>query len=258
MKNKEVCLISDFDGVLVDSLPLIDEYVKEIDYEASDEYGQNLIQRTDYYNREKQRLEEERDIYGKEMQEIIEMLDELYRLRVRHYDHKDRVLEEVEAKYKGLIKYKKIYQIENAYPGIIELINKIWEYKIYHRIIVSSNVNVESEIVAKKEFLKEFLPMAKFSPVRFHLEPYYNPINGSPNKNRIPSNKLAVIARSNSVDVLNSCVIDDTKGVIERGIALGFKCYHRKIEDDVRDIFIKAGNETIDTVHEGKIKKLSL
>ena len=258
MEQKKCCLISDYDGVLVDSLPLIDEYVKEIDYKASDEYGRKLFERTDYLNKEKQRLEEERDIYGKEMQEINTELAELDRLRSKHYDHKDIILEEVNPEYRGLINYHEIYKIENAYPGVMELINKIWELNIYHQIIVNSNVNVESEIVAKKALLKEYLPMVKFVPVRFHLDPYYNPITGLSNKNRVPSNKLAVLIKTvRNIDVINSSVVDDTKGVIEKGIALGFNCYHRRIEDDVRDVFINACNDTIDSVHEQKIKKLS-
>ena len=108
IEEKKCCLISDFDGVLTDSLPLIDEYVKEIDYEASDEYGRKLLSETNYYNAEKHRLEEERDFHSKEMKEIIEKLEELYRLRLRHYNHKDLVLEEVLPELRGRINYQKI------------------------------------------------------------------------------------------------------------------------------------------------------
>ncbi len=258
MEKKECCLVSDYDGVLVNSLPLIDEYVKSIDYEASDEYGRLLFEQTDILNKEKQRLEEERNIYGNEMDEINRKLLDLSKLRTRHFEHKDIVLEEVYEHLRGLIDYKTIYQIENAYDGVIDLINEIWQLGVYHRIIVNSNVNVESEIRFKLEFLKKYLPMVKFVPVKFHLDPYYNPLTGLKNLNRLPSNKLAVLTRiMPSIDVSNSSVVDDTKGVIEKGKQLGFNCYHRRIEDNVCDIFINACNDTIDSVHDGKIKKLS-
>ena len=121
-----------------------------------------------------------------------------------------------------------------------------------------SSVNVGSEIEAKGLFLQKHLPMVKFIPVRFHLEPYYNPITGQANKNREPVDKLAMLVKYNKeIDIPSSVAIDDTKGVIEKGIALGFNSYHRRIEDDIRDIFIKATNDTIDRYHDGKIKKLS-
>ena len=256
--EKKCCLISDFDGVLTDSLPLIDEYVKEIDYEASDEYGRKLIAETDSYNAEKHRLEEERNFYSKEMKEIDDKLQELYRLRLRHYNHKDLVLEEVLPEYRGRIDYSKIYKLENAYPGIIELIHKICEQKIFHQLYVCSSVNVGSEIASKRAFLQEHLPMAKFIPVRFHLEPYYDLCTGQANKNRVPNDKLATLVKYNrDIDIPVSVAIDDTKGVIERGRAIGFNSYHRRIEDDVCDIFIQASNDTIDRYHGGKIKKLS-
>ena len=254
----ECCLISDFDGVLVDSLPLIDEYVKQIDYRASDEYRSKLIKRSNECNEEKQRLEEEQKFYGKEMYKIKQELLELEKKRLEHYDRKNIVLEEVYPEYRNRIGYNEIYQIENAYEGVIELLTKIWEKRVYERLIVCTNVNTGVEIQSKRAFIKKYLPMAQFVPLRFFLDPYFDPFTGLKNLNRIPCDKLAVLTnRDKKIDIAKSIVVDDTKGVIESGNALGFNCYHRKLDDDVRDVFISACNDTIEKVHEGKIKKLS-
>ena len=259
MDKLNVCLISDFDGVIMDSLPLIDGHVKKLDYKASDEYCKKLVDQSNYCHMEKQRLEEEQKFNSKEYLAIIAEIEELRRKRKEHYDHKNIVLEEVYPETRNKIPYDEIYQLENAFDGAIETLTRIWERYIYHRFIVCSNVNTGSEILSKRVFIKKYLPMAIFIPLQFFIDPYFDPESGLKNRNRIPTDKLDVLVkRDSTIDIHNSDAIDDTKGVIESGIRLGFNCYHRGINDNVNEIFITAANNTIDRVHDGKIKKLSL
>ncbi len=258
MIKKDCCLVSDFDGVIVNSLPLIDEDVKKLDYIASDEYKRILIAESNACHLRKQQLEEEQKFYGYEMEEVKRKIAELQRKRKEHYDHKNIVLEEVDPQFRNKIGYGRIYQLENAYEGAIETLTEIWERQVYERIIVCSNINSGVEIQSKRAFLQKYLPMVQFVPLRFFIDPYYDPDTNEKNEDRQPCDKLAVLtSRDLKIDIPRSSAVDDTPGVIESGLALGFRCYHRRIEDDVRDIFIAAANDTIDVVHEGKIKKLS-
>ena len=257
-ERKECCIISDFDGVIVNSLPLIDEYVQELDYKASDKYRKELVDRSNACHLEKQRLEEEQKFDGYEMDIIVQEIAELQRKRKDHYDRKNIVLEEVYPEFRNKIDYQKIYQIENAYEDAIETLIRIWERKIYERMIICTNINSGVEILAKRGFIKEYLPMAQLIPLRFFLDPYYDPLSGLKNLNRVPCDKLKTLTdRDKSINIPSSVAIDDTKGVIDSGNLIGFKCFHKKLEDNSADIFIQAANYTIDTVHGGKIKKLS-
>ena len=258
MEKLDVCLVSDFDGVLVNSLPLIDEYVKRIDYKASDEYRKILVDRSNQLHILKQQLEEEQKFNSNEYRAVIEEIEELRRKRYEHYDRKNVVLEEVYPEYRNRIDYNAIYQLENAYDGVIETLIRIKNEKIYDKIIVCSSVNTSVEILYKRKFINKYLENAYFLPVHFFSLPYEDPETNMKNVGRIPADKLVALTEHYFIDIPKSVVVDDTKGVIDSGLKLGFNCFHRKVEDDINEIFINAANDTIDNVHGGKIKKLSL
>jgi len=270
MEEKYCCNILDFDGVLVPGEELMDEYIKLFCYEATNEYCEKLFKRQSDLVLIQQQLEEDRNIYGKEMHEIINELEEIKKLLVKHFDLKDQVLEEANDKYRNKIDYKEIYQVKNVFPGVLEAVWKMHDKGIYYQQISNTHVNAEREIIAKKELLKKAFPPMKFVPVRYHIEPYRDPY-GLLNKNRKPSDKVGRLIRTVPyIDVRTSTLVDNSRSIITRGNELGLRTYFVKKNTDPyvlnnpvintipAQVIMSAANDTIDIVHEGKIKKLSL
>ena len=271
MEDKKCCGIYDCDGVIIPGEELIDRYVWKICKEASNAYCDELFNRQNELIQNQQRLEQERDVFGPEMIEITRELEEINKKIKRHFILKDIVLEEVEEKYKNKIDYKEIYQRENIYQGVLELFWQIYDSHVYDQIIVNTHVNAESEIIWKREMFKKDFPPLKFVPVKYHLVPYKDPFGGLVNKNRKPSDKIGrLINMSPYIDVDVSTFIDNTSSIIKRGKEIGLNCYYVKKNLDpyvIRypilnpipaQIIMQAANDTIDKVHNGKIKKLSL
>ena len=100
MEEKLCCGIFDFDGVILPGEELIDKYVWEICKEASNAYCDMLFSQQSKLITIQQRLEQERDIYGPEMEEVKNELAEIERKIKIHFDLKDQVLEETEEKYR--------------------------------------------------------------------------------------------------------------------------------------------------------------
>ena len=256
MEEKICCGVYDYDGVLVPGEELMDYYIEPVCIEATNSYGEKLFERQIELISEKQRLEIDRNIYGSEMEEILEELDELERKIKKHFELKDQVLEETEKKYENIINYDEIYRVENVYPGVIETLKKISNLKIYQKMISNTHVNVEREIKAKKRLLKEF-PEMEFVPIYFHIFPYRDR-EGFINKDRKPSDKVLRMTRIlKYIDPLISTYVDNSKGVIKCANKLGFRTYFVQKNRDPREAIEEAANDTIDIVHEGKIKKLT-
>ena len=110
----------------------------------------------------------------------------------------------------------------------------------------------------------------KFVPVKYHIIPYRDQY-GFVNKKREPSDKVGNLVRlSPYIDVSKSTFIDNTARIIKRGKELGLRCYFVEKNTDSyilanpsldpipSQIIMQAANDTIDIVHDGKIKKLSL
>ena len=95
-------------------------------------------------------MEIDRDIYGNEMDEILEELAEIERKLKKHFELKDQVLEETEKKYENIINYDEIYRVENVYPGVLETLWEIYNRGIYQKMISNTHVNMEREIKAKE------------------------------------------------------------------------------------------------------------
>jgi len=270
MEEKYCCNILDFDGVLVPGEDLMDEYIMEFCKKATNAYCEKLFKKQSELIKIQQQLEEERNIYGKEMHELILELEELKKKIKMHFDLKDQVLEETEEKYRNKINYEEIYQKRNIYPGVLETVWKIHESGIYKLQIVNTHINAEKEIIAKGKLLQKEFPPVKYIPIRYHIEPYRDQY-GLLTKNRMPSDKTGRLLRTvSSIDVKTSPLIDNSRSIIKRGEELGLRTYFvpKNEEQYVIDnpvlnpiptqIILQSANDTIDIVHGGKIKKLSL
>ena len=270
MGEKYCCNILDFDGVFVAGEELMDEYIMSYCKKATNKYCNELFKKQSELIHAQQQLEIDRNIYGKEMHEIIRELEEIERLLKEHFDLKDQVLEETELKYRNKINYKEIYQRKNVYPGVLELMWKIYEAKIYYLLISNTHVNAEKEIIAKKELLLNDFPPMKFVPIRYHIEPYRDQY-GLLTKNRKPSDKVGILLKTVPiVDPTISPLVDNSKSIITRGNELGLRTYFvpKNLDPFIEEnptlnpipsqIILQSANETVDMVHGGKIKKLSL
>lgn len=270
METKRCCAIHDFDGVYIAGEDLMDDYIMEFCRKATNRYCNELFKRQFELLTAQQQLESDRNIYGKEMMEIIRELQEIERLLKEHFDLKDQVLEESEDKYRNKINYDEIYQRKNIYPGVLELLWKIYDAKIYFMMISNTHVNAEREIIAKRNELKRDFPPMKFVPTRYHIEPYRDQY-GLLNKNRQPSDKVGMLLRTVPIiDPTISPLVDNSKSIITRGKELDLITYfvpkntdpyiiqNPTLDPIPSQIILQSANDTIDIVHGGKIKKLSL
>lgn len=258
MENKLCCGVYDYDGVFVPGEELMDDYIEPVCKEATNAYGEMLFNRQLQLVAEKQRLEIDRDIYGNEMDEIVDELAEIDRKLSKHFELKDQVLEETEKKYEKMINYDEIYQLEHVYPGVLEALWEIDNRGIYQIKLNNTHVNVDREIKAKEKLLRKEFPPMEFVPIYFHIIPYRDR-EGFINKDRKPSDKvLRMVRTAKYINTLTSSYVDNSKGVIKCADKLGFRTYFVAKGQDPKDQIIQAANDTIDTVHEGKIKKLSL
>ena len=130
MERKLCCGIYDYDGVLVPGEELMDQYIETVCKEATNAYGEKLFERQLELTLEKQRLEQERDVYSNEMYDIMLELNELDNKIKRHFELKDQVLEETERKYQNIINYDEIYKLENIYPGVLGTLWEISDKKV--------------------------------------------------------------------------------------------------------------------------------
>ena len=258
MKEKKCCGIYDYDGVLVPGEELMDQYIEKVCKEATNKYGEELFNQQLRLISEKQHLELDRDIFSGEMDEIVEELAEIERKIKRHFELKDQVLEETEKKYQNIINYDEIYRIENVYPGVLEALWKIHERGIYQQMLNNTHVNVNREIKAKERLLREEFPPMEFVPIYFHIFPYRDH-EGLINKDRKPSDKvIRMVKKVGYINPLISTYVDNSISVIKCAKKVGLRPYFVDKNQDPKDSIIQAANDTIDIVHDNKIKKLSL
>lgn len=261
------CNILDFDGVFVPGEDLMDEYILEFCPEASNKYCKTLFSQQIDLVKIKQTLEEEHDVIR--LAEIKKELEEIDKKIAKHFIRKDQVLEETEPEFENKIDYRAIYQIKNVYPGVLELVWEIHNRGIYQLQISNTHVNCETEIIAKKELLEKYFPEMKFVPVKFHIIPYRT--NGLVNKDREPSDKVGKLINAGpKIYLPTSVLVDNSKSIIARGKELGLRTYFVPENNDPliianpiinpipSQIILQSANDTIDLVHGGKIKKLSL
>ena len=265
MQNKPI-LVVDLDGVIFDSLPLIDEIVGNIDIRATDKYLRQLEEREEKIRKKINQLEYERvnDCDDIKMDLLFE-LDKVSKLKREHYDYKDQVLEEVYPMYKGLIDYFEIYQFKHTFPMVFETLVRVWEGNVFDRIIGESHYNVDCESDAKRFCLLKDLPFMEFLPVKFHIQPYFNQLTGEKN-DRIRSNKieqlsyyLKIVNRGQLPNLKKVYFVDDTLSIIREAQKAGVEhCYFKSPEANtnslLREAYFDANNEII----TDKVKRLEL
>ena len=254
-----ICFNTDVDGVLIPGQELMDEYVyNEIDVIASDRYRYELLAHLSKLNERKEELEAEQRFTCPEMEEIKKEIVEYEKRKLIHFDHKNMTLEEATPELEGRIPYHKIYQLENMYPGVAEILYKIHELGIFDEENAPTLVNPVSEIRAKNEFFHKNFPWIKVVPLKFFVEPYFMPGSKLKTLNRVPCDKATKFAELKPKMIIpKSPYVEDTLSIVKIAQSLGFPAYFRSRDDDPVDVYIRAVNETIDRDFKDKVKKLS-
>ena len=176
---KILCI--DFDDVIFKTKPRIEEIVKTIEYYATEEYLNSIIH------------DNSLDL---ETQKI---------LRMEHFEYKDRVLEEVDDKYKNRIDYDKIFETNEIYPHTIEYIRYLCNCGKFDKVYILTHCNVDREINAKRKFINKYLPGLEIIPVFFHKDKY------EPGKKRKPTSKAEALMEYLGIsDISNCTLIDDS------------------------------------------------
>ncbi len=140
-------LCIDFDDVIFKTKPFIEEIIKKIEYRASAEYLNSIAYTTD--DEQTKRI-----------------------LREEHFDLKDRILEEVDDKYKGLIDYEKIFTTKEVYPWAIEYVNYLQNCGLFDKVCILTHCNGSREVKAKLVFINKYFKNLEVIPVPFHKDKY--------------------------------------------------------------------------------------
>lgn len=175
MKN----LFVDLEVIAANNGQIFEEEIAKVEFKASQKY-------LDYIN----------DLFiNNTIQE-----DEYRLLSQESYDYKDRVLEEVDEKYKGKVDFTKIYEINESNSGIIDYINKI-------SLIINTYIvfyyNTEREKREKESICKKYFPTCKTIGVKFYQEEYNNNIR------RDRTNKAKFIKSVLGLKDLSNCLLID-------------------------------------------------
>ena len=117
-----------------------------------------------------------------------------------HRDYKDRVLEEVDDKYKGKIDFKKIYEINKSNEGMVDYIRKmsktIETYLIFY-------YNTSREFIEKIHVCNEFFPDCQIIGINFYQDSYNQDFE------RERTNKALYIKRYLRLGSLENCMLID-------------------------------------------------
>lgn len=176
---KILCI--DFDDVIFKTKPIIEKIIKKIEYKATDEYLHSIVNDTKL------------DAETKEI------------LRREHFDYKDRVLEEVDEKYKNKIDYDKIFETNEVYPHTIEYVKYLCNCGRYDKVYILTHCNVKREVDAKIKFINKYFPGLEVIAVPYHKDKY------EPGKYRKPSSKAETIMKYLGTDDISNCtLIDDS------------------------------------------------
>ena len=238
MEN-DLVLALDCDGVIVNSLPLMDKCIADINYVASDEFASKVIR--EHRMREAFLLDNyfKNDLdlynkYSKQEQEIFERLLKVNRIT------KDEVLEEVHPMYKNRIDYFTIYRIENVFRGVFGIIRYLYEKKKFKKIYIVTQFNSVLEVLAKYSLFKKYLsdengnPMVEVVFIPFHDKentPYiYDKERYFENGDRKRTNKAEYFAMATGENPKKTIYIDDSIGICEEAEILGAKAFYRDKE----------------------------
>ena len=221
LKNKFV-LVLDHDGIIHPN-ELIEEYIKKIDYRASDEY---------------------KSILSKMMDER-ELTDERFNYLIReHYFIKDQVLEEVKEEFRGKIPYDVIYTIKNAYEGVLDTIRFVYVSRVFDAFILNSHRNCQFEIDGKDSFHKKYLPFLQTFYPPFHQEKYDPTLpNLLDNNDRVRTNKgLYLMNQLGVTNLKGFYAVDDSAGICKEYKECGAKSFYKAPNMDSKDIIMQAAS----------------
>ena len=169
----------DLECIVPGASKLVDDYIEKYEYRASNKYLKEIV--ADYNDGRK-----DQDEYRK-------LLDE-------HYDYKDRVLEEVDEKYRNLIDYASIYSAENVDENVYARI----KYQATNREIYGIfYYNTDREYQAKERLCRQAFPNCQVVGIRFYNEEYVPRLI----RNRV--NKAKEILKRFKLDSLEECCLYD-------------------------------------------------
>lgn len=238
-------LLLDCDGVIFNSLSLIDEQVEKILYMACAKYLLELNMQIELLEKKRNQMQEERESDEK-ISEIENAIKKLEQQKKKHYLSKDYVLEEVCPHFRKLINYFKIYVKENTYVGVIDFIRFIGNLKLFDGIYVLSQYNTDDEKLAKEMFFHEYLPMLEVVLVPFHPLQRFDPVTFMPNLDRKRSNKMLYfmdymlkkpgVTIDNLIDDMsNSFYVDDSQANIDDADSFVY------VDGDKKEYDVKCG-----------------
>ena len=163
----DLVLMLDCDGLLVNSLPMIEELMIQINYVGSNTFSKEVTRK--HHEKEdmllKKYYENDHEIFDKKMEEerkIFERNIAINRIT------KDEVLEELKEEYKNSINYRKIYRKENLFPGVIDVIQFLYKKNIFKKIYIVTHFNTVNEVYAKHLLFKEVFPFIEVVYVPYH------------------------------------------------------------------------------------------
>lgn len=183
MENENLILCLDFDDVILNTKSIVEPLLEKICYFSSESFFKSTFCKD----------EEERN-----------------KLQKKHFDYKDRVLEEVDDEFKERIDYNSVIKKENAFPGAIQNITNLYNSNLFREIYIVTHCNTEREINAKINFINKYLPFAKPMFVKFHEIDYnYAKENGI---RRMASSKAENVKNRLGIDdISNFLLVDDSK-----------------------------------------------
>lgn len=220
--NNKFILVLDHDGIIHPN-ELIEEYIKKIDYRASDEYRHALLT-----------MMEEREL-------TVEKFD---LLMMEHYFIKDQVLEEVKEEFKGKIPYDLIYTINNAYEGVLETIRFVYMSRVFDAMILNSHRNCQLEIDGKDSFHKNYLPFLQTFYPAFHQEKYDSTLpNLWDNNDRVRTNKGIYLMNQLGITNLKGFyTVDDSSFICKEYKECGAKTFYKSPTVSSKDVIMQAAS----------------
>lgn len=181
MRENMRILCIDFDDVIFKTKSIIEEIIKTIEYKATSEYLNSIV-------------------HNNKLDELTKQI-----LIHEHFDYKDRVLEEVDDKYKNKINYEKIFATNEIYSHSIEYIRYLCNCGRYDKVYILTHCNVDREVEAKVKFINKYLPGLEMIAVPFHTDKYEH------GKNRRPTSKAEYLKKYLNIDDMSNCtLIDDS------------------------------------------------
>ena len=236
MERRVLCL--DCDGVIFNTVQMIQRIIAKINYCCSPEFQEKNIDRALQDN--------QMDLYN------------TYR-RIRKITI-DEVLEETKDIYKNRIPYNEMYVYKNTFYGVIEMIAAICEARIFDKIYITTHVNSLQEVLAKTQFFGDYLPQVEVFTIPFNSEPYnHDKKSYYENFNRKRTNKPAEFFKAKGENPENTIFIDDSESICEQARELGAKAYicNSKIDDPLF-VFEEMLENLGKRVNIGETKKMTL